>query len=1329
MDTPGAIKCRYRTVLRVLAVLVPVLAVFPALGPSTSAQDRVVPEKRIRVDPGTGLVRANFSIRNERLKPGREFWRETSAAFGWSDTATDLQKIRDVRYGAVRHETWQQQVKGLPLIDAYVRVSIAGASEAQNQTGEHVSSVMSAYQPVVGADELVTAPQVAPAEAVRTAVRGLGESHTVRTAEPGLAVLGGDALRLVWQVTAWPHAEPSEWRILVDAQTGRVLDRRDMALRHRTTIDGQGLVFDPSPLMTAGAAYGAPYVDASDASNPVLTAELQEVVLRDLDVDNQGNIRLEGPFVRITGELAGGGASSYVPPVVSDPAAFRLDRDAVDFEAVMSYYHIDKSQRYVQQLGFRGLQEGPLAVNPRGITRDESFYFPSGNLIVFGTGGVDDGEDATVIWHEYAHALLEAASPGLNTSLEGTAVHEGWADYWAVSYQRFLVESGQAARGDWETLFAWDSGDGVFWPGRVMDFAGTYPQDTCSDQRPAPTGCSPHNDGRLLATALMEVQGELGRETTDQLVLFSHAYLTAPVTFRDAGEAILQADLDHFGGDHAGVLAQILGSRGLLSDASLLPLVEHDPVAGSDDLGGELPIDVRAVGVGAAVDQVTVFAESSSQGVFSESLSRAGDETWTGTLTLPSVPDSLFYYLSVTDSEGRIRMLPDGAPGVRFGLLVGLDTVGPTVAHTAIEAGSMATWPERVEATVTDNFSVGDVRVDFLVEDADGAALDSGTFQLVDVGSRFEGLFPSSLTEIEKGATVSYRIRASDASAGKNETVTPADGWFTFTIVAEGLVRSFALTSEAVTPTSAWQVAPAGDAGGAVPAGSDVAWIEEGSQVAGSASHVIDTTPINLRRQTGPPLLTFWYRSRFDASGAQSAGANVKIRTAQGGPWVVAQPLSGYPSVLARPGHFMNGEGVFAADTYGWRFAAVELPPEKEVSVRIELAAGSDDLLQDNEFRVAGIEITTLVPGDIQAPVILSASHLERVAIRDVPDQGRVADDMTLTLETFDDMGVQEATAQVTLPDGSQQVVPLRQDATVLTRYTGTIGRPDLAVPGAEVTFTATARDWSGQTVTWPASGGPLSATYVLSDASDLLAGAVSAAGWSAAPLWQITSGDAAGFAASLSTRPLFVPQNAERVLLRMRHDYVLTNGHGATVQVSSSDGGTWTTLEPEGGYPGVMTLDASHPWAGVRGFRDAEAATEDVFDVSEFRGEEVLIRLLFATEPGTSGASSWRVAALDLESETQESEFAVSTRFSLNTVYPNPVRSTLVVTYSLEEAGVVELELYDTLGRRVARLDGGVRNAGSHSVTYSASGLAGGMYVVRLRAGSQSESRTVVKL
>ena len=60
------------------------------------------------------------------------------------------------------------------------------------------------------------------------------------------------------------------------------------------------------------------------------------------------------------------------------------------FEAVMAYYHLDKSQRYVQSLDVgRPIQQAPVRVNPQGRSDDLSGYTASDNALVFGIGGTE----------------------------------------------------------------------------------------------------------------------------------------------------------------------------------------------------------------------------------------------------------------------------------------------------------------------------------------------------------------------------------------------------------------------------------------------------------------------------------------------------------------------------------------------------------------------------------------------------------------------------------------------------------------------------------------------------------------------------------------------------------------------------------------------------------------------------------------------------------------------------------------------------------------------------------------------------------------------------
>jgi len=75
---------------------------------------------------------------------------------------------------------------------------------------------------------------------------------------------------------------------------------------------------------------------------------------------------------------------------------------------------------------------------------------------------------------------------------------------------------------------------------------------------------------------------------------------------------------------------------------------------------------------------------------------------------------------------------------------------------------------------------------------------------------------------------------------------------------------------------------------------------------------------------------------------------------------------------------------------------------------------------------------------------------------------------------------------------------------------------------------------------------------------------------------------------------------------------------------------------------------------------------------------------------------------------------------------YPDPFNPTTTIAFDLAQAAPVRLAVYDLQGRQVADLVDGWRAAGSHEVTFDASGLASGLYLYVLQAG---EVRSVGKM
>jgi len=74
-------------------------------------------------------------------------------------------------------------------------------------------------------------------------------------------------------------------------------------------------------------------------------------------------------------------------------------------------------------------------------------------------------------------------------------------------------------------------------------------------------------------------------------------------------------------------------------------------------------------------------------------------------------------------------------------------------------------------------------------------------------------------------------------------------------------------------------------------------------------------------------------------------------------------------------------------------------------------------------------------------------------------------------------------------------------------------------------------------------------------------------------------------------------------------------------------------------------------------------------------------------------------------------------------TSYPNPMRQEGTVEYALPEEREVTLRVYDVLGRTVATLVRGAKEAGRHTVQIDADRLASGVYFGRLRAGEQTRT------
>ncbi len=89
-----------------------------------------------------------------------------------------------------------------------------------------------------------------------------------------------------------------------------------------------------------------------------------------------------------------------------------------------------------------------------------------------------------------------------------------------------------------------------------------------------------------------------------------------------------------------------------------------------------------------------------------------------------------------------------------------------------------------------------------------------------------------------------------------------------------------------------------------------------------------------------------------------------------------------------------------------------------------------------------------------------------------------------------------------------------------------------------------------------------------------------------------------------------------------------------------------------------------------------------------------------------------------------------VPSSYRLGQNYPNPFNPTTTISYEIAEAGMVELEVFDMLGRKVADVVNQRKGTGSYTVNFDASKLSSGLYIYRLRANGKvlTKKMTLIK-
>ena len=116
------------------------------------------------------------------------------------------------------------------------------------------------------------------------------------------------------------------------------------------------------------------------------------------------------------------------------------------------------------------------------------------------------------------------------------------------------------------------------------------------------------------------------------------------------------------------------------------------------------------------------------------------------------------------------------------------------------------------------------------------------------------------------------------------------------------------------------------------------------------------------------------------------------------------------------------------------------------------------------------------------------------------------------------------------------------------------------------------------------------------------------------------------------------------------------------------------------------------------------------------------------------SGSYSYRLKQVDYDGTFEYSnevyvDVTPSMDYALQQNYPNPFNPSTKIRFTIPQASVVNLTVFNAIGEQVKALVNNYYEAGSHEVIFNASNLTSGIYFVRMESGSFVSTRKITLL
>ena len=178
-------------------------------------------------------------------------------------------------------------------------------------------------------------------------------------------------------------------------------------------------------------------------------------------------------------------------------------------------------------------------------------------------------------------------------------------------------------------------------------------------------------------------------------------------------------------------------------------------------------------------------------------------------------------------------------------------------------------------------------------------------------------------------------------------------------------------------------------------------------------------------------------------------------------------------------------------------------------------------------------------------------------------------------------------------------------------------------------------------------------------------------------------------------------------------------------IRLEDQGGGIWSV---DVVFQKFTVFDISYKY-GINFFDSTNIPAGDLRDNEAGVGDNHMISLssyLWVAEvQDTFGVMGFH----DFTTDVNEIPGATPSAYALEQNFPNPFNPTTTINFSIPVEGFVAIDVYNSIGQKVASLVNETKTAGSYTVGFDATNLTSGIYFYKISSGSFSETKKMILL